>query len=63
MLTEREKKLMRMAYETGFLEGVLDAENGHSNYTVVERFEDWLSDDVAEGGYTVEMLLSHEAGT
>lgn len=63
MLTEREKKLMRMTYETGFLQGVHDAENGKSNYTVAERFEDWLNEDVAEGGYTVERLLSHEAGT
>lgn len=63
MLTEREKKLVRIGYESGFLEGVHDAENGHSNYTVAERFEDWLSDSVAEGGYTVEILVSHEANT
>ena len=62
MLTEREKKLMQIAYETGFFGGVHDAENGHSNYTVAKYFEDWLNDTVGEVGYTVEMLLSHEAG-
>lgn len=64
MLTEREKKLMRIAHETGYLTGLLDAEEGKSNLKLSERFDDWLEEPAAEGGYieTVGMIISHEAG-
>jgi len=52
---------MRVAHETGYLTGLLDAEEGKSNYTLSERFEDWLQEPAGEGGLTIEMLISHEA--
>ena len=60
MLTDREKKLMRVAHEVGFLAGIDDAENGHSNYKLSERFDDWLSEPAADCGITVEMVIAKE---
>lgn len=62
MLTEREKRLMRVAHEHGYELGLFDAREGKSNFTLLERFDDWLDESVSDSGHTVEMLISHEAG-
>ena len=61
MLTDREKKLMLTAFETGFMCGVADAENGYSNVPQKERFDDWLSEVIADNGGTVEQYLDWDA--
>lgn len=60
MLTDREKALMKSAYEVGFTEGQFDAENGYSNLCIKESFNEWLKTPVSDCGHTVEMLLDTE---
>lgn len=60
MLTPREKYLVTEAYKQGYETAHNDTVEGE--YTdAASCCEDWLDDIVADGGYTVEMLLSHEA--
>jgi len=61
MLTDRERKLMLAAFETGFIHGVDDVENGYSNTPQKERFESWLSEVIADNGGTVEQYLDWDA--
>ena len=52
---------MLTAFETGFMCGVADAENGYSNVPQKERFDDWLSEVIADNGGTVEQYLDWDA--
>jgi len=57
MLTKREKKLMYDAFFVGFDCGMNDAENGYSNTSLKSLFNEWLNEQVADNGGTIEQLL------
>jgi len=51
-ISKRERYLMKQAFDYG-----IQNEMGDYGTTV----EEWLDEDIAEGGRTVEMLLNHNA--
>ena len=53
-LTEREKWLMRQAW----IQAQDDVDTGKSSY---QGINEWLDDSAADGGITVEMVLTKEA--
>ena len=49
---------MQKAFSYGFDCGMNDANNGYSNMNLKDVFDDWMSEQVADNGSTVEQLLS-----
>ena len=69
MLTNREKYLVKEAYLEGFEEGwsaaietVVLRQSFFTDSRVHASCKNWLNEEAADGGITVEMIVSKEAG-